>query len=471
MSEAVIVGSGPNGLSCAAALAVRGVSVTVIEAAGTIGGGARSSELTVPGLIHDDCSAAHPLSPSVPALASLGLERHGLEWAWPEVDLAHPLDDGGASMVRSLDDTAAGLGPAGRAWRRVFGPSTDAFEAVCEDALRPVLHVPRHPIQLARFGLRAAMPATILARALDTPEARALFGGVAAHGFSPLSLPMSSAAAMLLISACHRNGWPVARGGSQAIADALAAVVREHGGRIETGRPVRSLDELPDADAIVLDLAPGAVAEIAGSRLPARVARAYRGYRHGPGAFKLDLAIEGGVPWRDPDARRAGTVHVIGSFEELVAAERDVARGRMPERPFVLVGQQYLADPSRSKGDVHPLWTYAHVPHGYPGDAGEAILDQIERFAPGLRERVVARFARSPAELVAYNPNYIGGDISTGSNVGSRALIRPRLAVDPYFTGAPGVYICSAATPPGGGAHGMNGYNAAQSVLRQFGRE
>jgi phytoene dehydrogenase-like protein len=274
---------------------------------------------------------------------------------------------------------------------------------------------------------------------------------------------------MLLISACHRNGWPVARGGSQAIVNALAAVVLEHGGRIETGRPVRSLDELPDADAIVLDLAPGAVAEIAGGRLPARVARAFRRYRHGPGAFKLDLAIEGGVPWRDPDARRAGTVHVIGSFEEIVAAEREVARGRMPERPFVLVGQQYLADPSRSKGDVHPIWSYAHVPSGYPGDVTEAVLGQIERFAPGLRERVIARFIRSPAGLAAYNPNYVGGDISTGANTGLRAVIRPRLAVDPYATGAPGVYICSAATPPGAGAHGMNGYNAAQSVLRQLG--
>ncbi|HEX6230056.1 MAG TPA: NAD(P)/FAD-dependent oxidoreductase [Solirubrobacterales bacterium] len=469
MSDAIVVGSGPNGLSCAATLAARGVSVTVVEAGERIGGGARSSELTVPGLLHDDCSAAHPLSPSVPALTSLGLDRHGLEWAWAEVDLAHPLDEGGASMLRSIDATVAGLGPAGSAWRRMFGPSAEAFEAVCEDALGPVLHLPRHPLDLGRFGLRAAMPATLLARALRTPGARALFGGVAAHAFSPLSLPMSSAAGMLLISACHQNGWPVARGGSQAIVDALAAVVLEHDGRIETGRPVRSLDELPEADAIVLDLAPGAVAEIAGARLPARVARAYRRYRHGPGAFKLDLAVAGGVPWRDAGARRAGTVHVIGSFEEIVVAERDVARGRMPGRPFVLVGQQYLADPTRSKGDVHPVWTYAHVPHGYPGDATEAMLDQIERFAPGLRERVIARFARPPGELAAYNPNFVGGDISTGSNTWLRALIRPRLAVDPYASGIPGVYICSAATPPGAGAHGMNGYNAAQSVLRQLG--
>jgi phytoene dehydrogenase-like protein len=407
----------------------------------------------------------------VPSLTELGLDRHGLEWARAEVDLAHPLDDGGVSMVRSIDDTVAGLGPAGPGWRRIFGPSARSFEALCEDALQPVLRVPRHPIRLTGFGLRAAMPATLLARALRTPEARALFGGVAAHAFSPLSAPISSAAGMLLISAGHQNGWPVARGGSQAIVDALAGVVLEHGGRIETGREVRSLTELPAADAVVLDLAPGAVAEIAADRLPARVARAYRRYRHGPAAFKVDLAVEGGVPWRDPDARRAGTVHAIGSFEEIVAAEREVARGRMPERPFVLVGQQYLADPSRSKGDVHPIWSYAHVPSGYRGDVTEAILDQIERFAPGLRERVVARFVRTPAELAAYNANYVGGDISTGSNVGLRAVIRPRPALDPYATGVPGVYICSAATPPGAGAHGMNGYNAAQSVLRRLGAE
>ncbi len=470
MSDAIVVGAGPNGLACAATLATRGVAVTVLEAAPTIGGGARTSELTLPGLLHDDCSAVHSMSVGAPALTSLGLERHGLEWAWPEVDLAHPLDDGSAgAMLRSIDDTAAGLGPAGPAWKRVFGPSSKAFDALCEDILRPVLHVPRHPLGLARFGLRAAAPATALARAFRTPQARALFGGVAAHGFSPLSRPMSSAVGMALICACHRFGWPVARGGSRSIADALAAVVLENGGRIETGRPVRSLDELPAADAVVLDLAPGAVAEIAGERLPSGVARAYRRYKHGPGAFKVDLAVEGGVPWADTASRKAGTVHAIGSFEEIVFAEREINRGRMPERPFVLVGQQYLADPTRSRGDVHPVWAYAHVPHAYDGDGAEALLDQIERFAPGLRERIVGRHVRSPRELAAHNPNYVGGDIVTGANTPFQTVIRPRLALDPYSTGIPGVFICSAATPPGAGAHGMNGYNAAQAVLKRFG--
>lgn len=470
MSEAIVVGAGPNGLACAATLASRGVEVTVLEAATAIGGGARSSELTLPGLTHDDCSAVHGLAVGSPALASLGLERHGLEWAWPEVDLAHPLDDGGgAAMLRSMEQTAEGLGTAGSSWKRVFGPPSRSFDALCEDILQPFLHVPRHPLGLARFGLRAALPATVLARALGSAEARALFGGVAAHAFMPLSRPFSSAPGTVLIGACHRHGWPVARGGSQAIAEALAAVVREHGGRIETGRPVRSLEELPAADAVVLDLMPGAVAGIAGERLPGRVARAYRRYRYGPGAFKVDLAVEGGVPWSDASARKAGTVHAIGSFEEIVTAERDVCRGRMPERPFVLVGQQYLADPSRSQGNVHPVWAYAHVPAGYDGDATEALLDQIERFAPGLRERIVGRHVRSTADLASFNPNYVGGDIAGGANTPLRLLVRPRLALDPYATGIPGVHICSAATPPGAGAHGMGGYNAALAALREMG--
>jgi phytoene dehydrogenase-like protein len=471
MSSAIVVGSGPNGLSCAATLATRGVAVTVIEAAERIGGGARSSELTLPGLVHDDCSASHPMSPGSLALDPLGLERHGLEWASPEIDLAHPFDDGtAAKMLRSVDETALGLGAAGMAWKRLFGPPGRKFDALCEDIMGPMPRLPRHPLLLARFGLPSLLPVTVLARALPTAQARALFGGVAAHSYPDPSWPLSASAGMALIAACHRHGWVVARGGSQAIADALAAVVRESGGRIETGRPVRSLAELPAADLVIFDLAPGAVAEIAGDRLPARVARAYRRYRHGPGAFKLDLAVEGGVPWSDAGTRRAGTVHVIGSFAELVAAEQDVHRGRMPERPLVLVGQQYLADPTRSVGNTHPVWTYAHVPSGYPGDASEAILNQIERFAPGLRERIVARHTRSTAEMSAYNANYVGGDILTGANTPRQIVARPRFAADPYSTGIPGVFICSAATPPGAGAHGMCGYNAAQSALRHLRR-
>jgi phytoene dehydrogenase-like protein len=302
----------------------------------------------------------------------------------------------------------------------------------------------------------------------DTSQARALWGGVAAHALAPLGRPFSSAVGMALACACHAFGWPVARGGSRSISDALASYIRAGGGKIETGVRVSSLADLPHADAVVLDLAPRGVAEIAGARLPARVARAYRRYKHGPGAFKVDFAVEGGVPWRNEACRKAGTVHVIGAFEEIAAAERDVNRGLMPARPYVLLAQQYLADPSRSNGDVHPIWSYAHVPHGYTGNATEAVIAQIERFAPGFRERVVATAVRTTTEIAAANANYVGGDIITGANTPIQTLIRPRFALDPYRTGAPGLWICSAATPPGAGVHGMNGYNAAESVLRSI---
>ncbi len=467
MPSAVVVGSGPNGLACAATLASRGVEVTVIEAEETIGGGTRSAELTEPGLIHDECSAAHPMVVSAPAVVSLELERHGLEWAWPEIDLAHPLDGGeGATMQRSLEATVAGLGAAGRRWERTFGPSARGYDVLTEDVYRPLLHFPRHPLRLARFGAPSALPATVLGRRLGSPQAAALFGGIAAHAYAPLDRPFSSAIGTALICAGHAHGWPVAKGGSISIANAWAAVIREHGGRIETGRRVGSLDELPPADAVVLDLAPRGVLELAGERLPRRVARAYRRFEHGPGAFKVDLAIEGGVPWSFEPARRAGSVHVAGSFEEIAAAEAEVNRGRMPERPYVLVAQQYLADPSRSQGSLNPLWAYAHVPSGYSGDATESILDQIERFAPGFRERIVARTVTSTAEIEARNANFLGGDILTGANTPLQTMVRPRLTAAPYRTGIPGVFICSAATPPGPGAHGICGYNAAEAVLR-----
>jgi phytoene dehydrogenase-like protein len=464
VSEAIVVGSGPNGLACGVALAREGLKVTILEAEDTIGGGTRSGELTVPGVIHDLCSAVHPMAVGSPFLRSLDLGRRGLEWRWPEVDCAHPLDDGSAGlMLQSVQETARLLGDDGPAWRRIFERPAGSLDLLTEDMFRPFLHVPKHPLRLVNFGLRAAFPATALARAWRTDQARALFGGVAAHAISPLGRPMSSSVGMALISGCHRFGWAVARGGSQAIADALAADLRERGGSIETGVRV---SKLPVADVVVLDLAPAGVIEIAGDRLPAKVARAYRRYRHGPGAFKVDFAVEGGVPWTNEACRRAGTVHCGGTLEEIAAAEREANRGRMPERPFVLVSQQYLADPERSKGDIHPVWSYAHVPNGYSGDAEPAIVEQIERFAPGFRERIVATSVRSTAELEADNANYVGGDIITGANTPVQVLIRPRLTLDPYATGIPGVFICSAATPPGAGAHGMNGFNAAQSALR-----
>lgn len=467
MTEGVVVGAGPNGLAAAVTLALRGVRVTVYEAADTIGGGTRTTERLAPGLLHDDCSAVHPMGVASPFFRSLDLAAHGLEWCYPEIDLAHPLDDAVAAVfVRSLEQTAGRLGPDGRAWAKLFGPIADRFDDIAAEVLRPIAHLPRHPIALAGFGIGALAPATLTARRWRTDQARALFAGVAAHAYYPLTRPTTAAAGLLMLGAGHRYGWPVAKGGSRAVTDALASLLRAHGGRIETGRRVRSLGELPRADVTLLDLSPTGVADLAGDLLPGRVARAYRRFRYGPAAFKLDLAVEGGVPWRDPACRRAGTVHVGGTLEEITAAERDVHRGRMPERPFVLVAQQYLADPSRSAGDVHPVWAYAHVPHGYPGDATEAILRQLERFAPGVRDRIVGAFARSATEMPRYNPNYVGGDIASGANDPVQMLSRPRIALDPYSTGIPGVYICSASTPPGGGVHGMGGHNAALSALR-----
>ncbi len=358
----------------------------------------------------------------------------------------------------------------GSAWRRLFGAPVAAFEGLRHEILGPVIHRPRHPVDLARFGFPSLLPATALARFFRTEQGRALIAGAAAHSFSPLSQPLSAAVGMALIVSGHSGGWPVVEGGSRSVTDALASVVLASGGRIETGRRVRDLGELPPADAVVLDLAPKGVLEVAGTRLPDRTRRAYGRYRYGPGSFKVDLAVEGGVPWLNEGCRRAGTVHVGGSLEEIADAEKRVNRGEMPARPFVLVCQQYLADPSRSRGDLHPVWAYAHVPSGYPGDATDAVLDQIERFAPGLRERIVGRSVRSAGGFESYNPNWIGGDIATGANTPRQMLMRPRFGFRPYETGIPGVFICSSATPPGGGVHGMCGANAANAVLARLSR-
>lgn len=469
MGNAIVVGAGPNGLAAAVTLARQGLEVTVLEAAEAIGGGTRTGELTVPGVLHDHCSAVHPMGGGSPFLRSLDLERYGAEWLWPAIDVAHPLDSGGAGvMVRSVEETADGLGSDGRAWRGLFGPLASGAGELAEDLMRPVLHVPKHPVQLGRFGLRAVLPASVLARRWRTDQARGLFAGVAAHLHHPLTRPMSSAIGLMMTAVGHRFGWPVARGGSHRITGALAAMLTGLGGRIETGVRVRALEELPAAEAVMLDLTPGAAAAILGDRMPGHVRRAYARFRSAPGAFKVDLAVEGGVPWRNEACRKAGTVHLGGTLEEITFAEREVHRGRMPWRPFVLLAQQYLADPSRSAGDVHPIWAYAHVPNGYTGDATDAVLDQIERFAPGLRERIVGSSVRSTVALEHYNPNYVGGDIITGANTALQIAMRPRVAVDPYSTGVPGVFLCSAATPPGAGVHGMCGFNAARSALRSL---
>jgi phytoene dehydrogenase-like protein len=466
MTRAVVVGSGPNGLASALTLAAGGVEVTVLEAADTLGGGTRSSELTLPGLIHDECAAAHPLALDTPFSRRFDLGAHGLTWRWPEVQYAHPLDGGsGAAAWRSVDETAAGLGDDGEGWRRLFGPLADRFDDITADFMRPMLRKPDHPLLMARFGAYSGLPATLLAHRWSTPRAQALFAGVAAHAFRPFWAPMSSAIGVTLATAAHRYGWPVAEGGSGAISRAMISLLREYGATLETGVRVTSLDELGSPDVVMLDVSPAAAVRIAGDQMPRRVARALTRYRHGPGAFKVDFAVEGAVPWTHAESRRAGTVPVGGSLREIAAAEREVCSGRMPQRPFVLVCQQHLADPGRSNGDVHPIYAYAHVPAGYSGDATAAIEAQIERFAPGFRDRILARHARSATQMEAHNANYVGGDVVTGANDARQLVLRPRAALDPYSTGIPGVFLCSAATPPGAGAHGMCGYNAAASAL------
>ncbi|MCV7032171.1 phytoene desaturase family protein [Mycobacterium sherrisii] len=470
MSTAVVVGSGPNGLAAAICLAAKGVQVTVLEAADAVGGGTRSAEAIVPGLLHDHCSAIHPMAVGSPFVGRFNLQRYGLSWRWPEIDCAHPLDGGRAGVLhRSVHQTAAGLGRDGPRWRLVFGSPAAHFDALSDDIMGPLLRVPRHPLTLARFGAPTLLPASTFARVFRTEAGRALFGGVAAHAFRPLHYPMTSAIGMGIITAGHRHGWAVAQGGSQAIADAMVSLLRDLGGTIETGVRVQNSAQLPPADVTMFDLAPSAIAGILGDRLPRRIASAFTRFRRGPGAFKVDFAVEGGVPWTNPDARLAGTVHVAGNYAELAAAERDVHAGRMPARPFVLVGQQYLADPQRSVGDIHPLWSYAHVPNGYTGDATQAIIAQIERFAPGFRDRIVGQAVRTTTQLATFNANYAGGDIMTGAKDIRQLTFGPRITLSPYSVGVPGMYICSAATPPGPGAHGMCGANAAALALAYLG--
>ncbi|MGC4000030.1 MAG: NAD(P)/FAD-dependent oxidoreductase [Anaeromyxobacter sp.] len=466
--SATVVGAGPNGLSAALVLAQAGVRVEVLERAAEPGGGARTLPLTLPGFLHDHCSAVHPLAVASPLFRRLPLAAHGLRWMEPPAALAHPFDDGTAALlVPSLAETAAGLGADGRAWTALLGPLALAFDELLDETLGALLHWPRRPLLLARFGLPALASAAGLARGrFRGPRAQALFAGIAAHALRPLEARGSASFGLVLAAAGHAVGWPFPQGGAGRITDALVALLAEAGGAVRAGVEVRSLDELPGGGATLLDLAPRQVLAVAGARLPARYARRLRAFRYGPGAFKLDWALSGPIPWRAKECALAGTVHLGGTLEELAAAEAAVARGDMPERPVVLLAQPTLFDPSRAPPGRHVAWAYAHVPHGYAGDVTAKVEAQVERFAPGFRDLILARAARGPAALEADDPNLVGGDVGGGENSLRQLLARPVPSVSPWTTPVPGLFLCSASTPPGGGVHGMCGAHAAAAALR-----
>jgi len=468
--DAVIVGSGPNGLAAAIALARKGKSVLVLEAKDTIGGGARTEQVTLPGFHHDICSAIHPMGVVSPFIRALPLAGHGLEWAWSPAAIAHPQDDGTAATLElSLDATASRLGEDEQAYRKLMTPFAEHAGKVFDDILRPIaaLPLPRHPIMLARFGLLGLQSALHLAKRFRTKHARALLGGSAAHSFIPLEKTGSASFGLALILAGHATGWPAAKGGSVAIVGAMASYLRSLGGEIRTNQFVRSLRDVPESRTVFFDVSPRQLADIAGDALPASYVKKLRRFRFGPGVFKVDWALDGPIPWKAAECARSATVHIGGTLEEIAAHEHSVFYGKMTDKPFVLCAQQSMFDATRAPEGKHTGWAYCHVPHGSDVDVTDLIVRQIERFAPGFRDRILATHTINATQYEAHNPNMIGGDIAGGANTMMQFLTRPFPKLDPYATPNPRLYLCSSSTPPGGGVHGMCGYWAAQSALRR----
>lgn len=466
-SSAFVIGSGPNGLTAAITLQRAGLRVTVLEAQPTPGGGTRSAELTLPGFVHDVCSAVHPMAASSPAFRSMPLHEHGLEWVHPALALAHPLDDRPAAVVEtSIAATAARLGRDERVYRKVMTSRVKHWRELIDDILAPP-HIPHHPLLLARFGLLAAWSAEFIARRIFKGEpARALFAGMAAHSILALDMAGSAAFGWVLALSAHAAGWPIARGGSKRIADALVSYLKSLGGDVYTGHTVRSLNEF-SSDALVLcDVTPRQLIAMSGNRLPDGYCRRIARFRYGPGVFKVDWALRSPIPWTSAACRRAGTVHLGGSLEEIAASERAVWNGITSHRPFVLLSQPTLFDDSRAPAGRHTAWAYCHVPNGSAEDMTSRIEAQVERFAPGFRHVVLARHAMSPADLEKHNANLIGGDIGGGAATPGQLFLRPTSML--YRTAARNVYLCSASTPPGGGVHGMCGFHAAQTALRDL---
>ena len=469
--DVVVIGSGPNGLTCAVLLARAGLSVHVVEAAATPGGGCRSAALTLPNFVHDTCAAIHPMGILSPVFREIDLERFGLEWSWSKHPLAHPLPDAPAAVLdRSIETTAQHLGADARAWTRLFRPF--AREDFIRTLLGPVWHLnPRHLFTTARFGLLGLRSCEQLVRSrFETDAARALFAGCAAHSVMSLDRAGTASFGLVLASVAHAIDWPCARGGSQQIIAALVRALEHHGGSLELQRPITSLRELPPARAFVFDLSPHQLARIAGDELPASYRNRLLRFRHGPAVFKVDWALSQPIPWRDAACRQATTVHVCGRYDEVLRSESEMMNGQPPERPFVLVAQQSLIDSTRAPAGQHTGWAYCHVPAGCPADMTDRIEQQIERFAPGFRDCILARHTRSPAQLEQHNPTMIGGDMAGGQNDLAQFLFRPTPRLNPYTTPNPRIFLCSSSTPPGGGVHGMCGWHAARAVLRRLRR-